>query len=236
MRPRYAPRFIQVALAAAVAVVLAGGSSTAQQAKPKVPDPGVPQITTLEGEFVRIAYNNEGFVTLGYRVANGSIGEEWMMLEMGATLRKGVQMYKLPRTALSIETPDAKKIPMATNADYLLVDLRATEQRASVVRDSINYFPPEANQGCQLNFFAASGSGARAYDDVDLQSNRACLGRVYFKVPGGIKYGQHWLNVQFPTSVVRVPFRILTKEEEKTLSKSWKDIKKQLDEALKKGK
>jgi hypothetical protein len=223
-------------VAAVVAVVLTGVSSTAQQTTPRVPDPGVAQITTLEGEFVRIAYNNEGFVTLGYRVANGSIGEEWMMLEMGTTLRKGVQTYKLTRNALSIETPDAKKIAMATNADYLNVDLRATEQRATVVRDSVNYFPPEANQGCQLNFFAASGSGRRAYDDVELNSNRACLGRVYFKIPGGIKYGQHWLNVQFPTSVVRVPFRILTKEEEKTLSKSWKDIKKQLDEALKKGK
>ena len=71
---------------------------------------------------------------------------------------------------------------------------------------------------------------------MELNANRACVGRIYFKVPGGIKYGQHWLNVKFPTSLVRVPFRILTKEEEKTLSKSWKDIKKQLDEALKKGK
>ncbi len=64
------------------------------------------------------------------------------------------------------------------------------------------------------------------------QSNRACLGRIFFKVPGGIKYGQHWLNVQFPKSLVRVPFRILTKDEEKLLDKNYKDIRKQVKDAF----
>ena len=51
--------------------------------------------------------------------------------------------------------------------------------------------------------------------------------------PGGIKYGQHWLNVKFEKSLVRVPFRILTEEEEKLLSKNYKDISKQVEEAFK---
>jgi hypothetical protein len=49
------------------------------------------------------------------------------------------------------------------------------------------------------------------WDKVELSSRRACLGRLYFQVPGGIQYGQHWLNVKFAKSVVRAPFRILTK-------------------------
>jgi hypothetical protein len=53
-------------------------------------------------------------------------------------------------------------------------------------------------------------------------------------VPDGITYGQHWLNVKFAQSVVRVPFRILTKEEDKLLDKNFKDIKKQMDDAFKK--
>ena len=73
-----------------------------------------------------------------------------------------------------------------------------------------------------------------AYDQVELSSQRACLGRLYFKVPGGITYGQHWLNVKFEKSLVRVPFRILTKDEEKLLSKNYKDISKQVEEAFKK--
>ncbi len=59
-------------------------------------------------------------------------------------------------------------------------------------------------------------------DEIELSNERACLGRLYFKIPGGITYGQHWLNVKFEKSLVRVPFRILTKEEEKILDKNYK--------------
>ena len=72
-----------------------------------------------------------------------------------------------------------------------------------------------------------------SWDEVDLSDTRACLGRVYFEVPGGITHGQHWLNVKFKDSLVRVPFRILTKEEDKLLDKHYKSIEKQVEEAFK---
>jgi hypothetical protein len=40
--------------------------------------------------------------------------------------------------------------------------------------------------------------------------------------------------VQFEKSLVRVPFRILTKDEQKLLSKNFKDIRKQVQDAFKK--
>ena len=46
-------------------------------------------------------------------------------------------------------------------------------------------------------------------------------------------YGQHCLNVKFQKSLVRVPFRMLTKEEEQFLSKNYKSIEKQVEEAFK---
>jgi hypothetical protein len=75
---------------------------------------------------------------------------------------------------------------------------------------------------------------ARAYDQVELSNTRGCVGRLFFQVPGGIAYGQHWLNVKFEKSVVRVPFRILTKDEEKLLSKNYGNIRKQVQDAFKK--
>ena len=75
-----------------------------------------------------------------------------------------------------------------------------------------------------------------AWDEVELDSSRACLGRLYFQVPNGITYGQHWLNVKFENSLVRVPFRIFTEQERKTLSKNYGDIKKQIEAAFKKKK
>ena len=58
--------------------------------------------------------------------------------------------------------------------------------------------------------------------------------RLYFHVPSGIQYGQHWLNVKFQPTLVRVPFRILTADEEKLLSKHYKSISKQVKEAFNK--
>jgi hypothetical protein len=202
--------------------------------KVQVPQPGVPQIMTLEGRYVRAAYNNEGYAILGYRVVNESVGEPWMLLEVGLSLRDGVPDYDMPRDALSLETPDGKTIPLATNMEYRAANLSALENRGKVQRDSINYFPPTADRPCRIGLFAELTQRAMAWDEVKLSNNLACLGRLFFQVPGGIKYGQHWLNVKFAKSVVRVPFRVLTKEEDKLLEKNFGDIKKQVDEAFKK--
>lgn len=213
--------------------VVAGQSQTAKPTV-QVPQAGVPQIMTLEGAYVRAAYNNEGYVILGYRIANASVGEEWLMLELGATLRSGRPFYKLTRDKVTLELPDARKLPMATNQEFNGANLMALQQRDKVMRDSINYFPPGASQACRIGFFAELGQRGQSWDEVELSDRRACLGRLFFKVPGGIKYGQHWLNVQFQSSLVRVPFRILTKDEEKLLEKNYKDIKKQVDDAFRK--
>ena len=42
------------------------------------------------------------------------------------------------------------------------------------------------------------------------------------------------MNVQLKESLVRVPFRILTAEEEKFLTKNYRDIREQVQEAFKK--
>ena len=80
----------------------------------QIPKPGVPEVMTMEGRFVRAAYNNEGYAILGYQVANRSLGEEWMLLEVGLALRDRVPDYTLLRDALSLETPDGKTLPLPT--------------------------------------------------------------------------------------------------------------------------
>ena len=49
-----------------------------------------------------------------------------------------------------------------------------------------------------------------------------------------IAYGQQWLNLKFQKSLVRMPFRILTKDEEKLLSRNDNDIRRQVQNAFKK--
>ena len=210
-----------------------GGAQTQEKPIVQIPQPGVPQIMTMEARFVRAAYNNEGYVILGYQAYNRSIGEEWMLLEVGMTVMERTPDYRLTRDALSLETPDGKTIQLATVSEHREGNPQAIQQRAKVQRDSINYFPPKASRPCAMLFFPELGARSLPYDFVDLIDDRACLGRLYFRIPGGIAYGQHWLNVKFEKSVVRVPFRILTKEEEQFVSKNYKSISKQVKEAFK---
>ena len=221
-----------VALCAPAALPVA--AQTQQPPKLQMPQPGVPEIMTMEGKFVRAAYNNEGYVILGYQVSNRSVGEEWMLLEVGMTVRDGTPAYDLKRDAISLETPDGTTLPLPTIEEHRKANTQALQNRAKVQRDSINYFPPGATRGCALTFFPDLTSRALPKDEMELSDTRACVGRLYFKVPGGIKHGQHFLNVKFEKSLLRVPFRILTEEEEKFLSKNYKDIEKQVKDAFKK--
>jgi len=206
-----------------------------EKPKVKIPESGVSQIMTMEGKFVRAAYNNEGYVILGYQLVQRSIGEQWILLEVGMTVRDRVPDYTLKRAALSLDTPDGT-VPLPSISEQRAGNTSALQAREKVQRDSINYFPPSASRACRIGFFSDLDSPAMAYDEVTLSSQRACMGRLYFHVPGGVKYGQHWLNVKFEKSLVRVPFRILTEEEEKTLSKNYKDISQQVKEAFSKPK
>ena len=211
-----------LAFAGAVAVAAMAVVTAQAQQKPKVqvqiPNPGVPQTMTIEGKFVRAAYNNEGYVIIGYQVANRSIGEEYMMIDLGTTVRDGVPAYKLTRDKIEVTLPDGKNMPLMTMEEY---------RSGQPERDrSARQGPARLDQLLPADGprrRAASGSSpqpnspAMAWDEVELSSRRGCLGRLFFKIPGGIKHGQYFLNVKFEQSLIRVPFRILTEEEEKLL-------------------
>ncbi len=222
-----------VGLAALLIPMVPVGVPTQEKPVVQIPQPGVAEILTLEGKFVRVAYNNEGYVIIGYQASNRSVGEEWMLLEVGMTVRDNVPDYRLTRDALSLEIPDGKTLPLPSISEQREGNFRAIEQRANVQRDSINYFPASAYRACGIGFFPDLGARALPQDVVDLSSDRACVGRLYFKIPGGIAYGQHWLNVKLKNSLVHVPFRILTADEEKLLSKNYKSIEKQVKDTFK---
>lgn len=216
------------------ALLTATSGPVAAQDKPKVaiPNAGVPEIMTIEGTFVRAAYNNEGYVIVGYEVSNGSVGEPWLLLDVGMTVLDRTPNYTLRREALSLTTPDGTTVPLPSIDEHRKADTRAIQNRARVQRDSINYFPPSASRACGIVFFPDLTSRAMPRDDVELSNTRACIGRLFFPVAGGIKYGQYFLNVKFEKSTIRVPFRILTQDEEKLLNKNYKDIRKQVQEAF----
>ena len=193
MKNGIGPALVLAVLVFIGASVSAGGSD---QAAHGLPQPGVPQIMTMEGKFVRAAYNNEGYVILGYQAANRSIGEEWMLLEIGVTLRETVPAFKLTRDALSIETPDGKTIPLPTVTEFRAANTSALQNRAKVQRDSINYFPPGAT-GRAASVLLRSGFSSDGVRRGRVELRPRLPRPALFPRAGRHHVGQHWLNVKF---------------------------------------
>jgi len=217
-----------VVLIALIAVAATAGPAAVQAQEAAAQEK---QKLAVEGTFIRIGYNDEGWVTMGFRTANNSVGEKWMLLEVGLTVQKGVDSYTLKRSDIALVVPGPKVVPLATQTEFQEAGyLRALNQRADVARDSINYFPPATTQGCRIAFFAnpAGSPGARiARDQVDLSSNRGCVGRLFFHIPDGVQLGVYNLDVKFANSTIRVPFKIMTKDEVKDFEEKWKEARKQ---------
>ncbi|MEE4273085.1 MAG: hypothetical protein V2I67_15535, partial [Thermoanaerobaculales bacterium] len=111
----------------------------------------------VEGTFIRVAANDEGWVTLAYRTANEAVGEEYMLLRVGLTLTDTKGTQKITRDDIKLVTPDGKILPLMTQdeAEKASGKLVMLTKRAAMDTDSVNYFPNTANRACEINFFAA---------------------------------------------------------------------------------
>ncbi|RPH50826.1 MAG: hypothetical protein EHM91_01705 [Planctomycetota bacterium] len=227
---------------AAAALSAAGIGQDGQAQRVHVPDPGVPEVTTLESLFVRAAYNAEGYAVVGYRAANSSVGDTWMLLDVGMALRNGQKAQKITRDAVSLSTPDGKKVPLPSNREYVSANPTAIEYRAYMSRDPLT-FPGETGMNVNCpgpggTFFhdfgdASSASVDPPLDGVALNPRCKWSGRLYFPVPGGIRYGQYFLDIKFDKTLIRVPFRIMTKDEQEVLRANYGSIKTQIEKASK---
>jgi hypothetical protein len=184
----------------------------------------------VPGTFVRVASTEDGWVTLGYRLANETVGEEWMLLEVVLALPQGAKRHTMKRTDIALVAPGPKVVQLATQEEYQKANyLRPLNRRSEVTRDPINYVPNNATRSRPLNFFGAPnmpGAAALGRDQVELSDNFSAAGKLYFHVPGGIQLGTHNLDVVFANSTVKVPFEIMTKEQQKEFEKKLKEARK----------
>jgi len=194
---------------------------------------------SFPGEYVRRVQNDEAVVVLGYRTANGSIGQEWLMVEVSMTVLPGHNMT-LKREDFWLTTPDGSRVDLATQEEFNKGSgaVRALDARANISRDSLNYLPKRANMPCRIGFFSDASTPARGltFTQFSMNPDSACGGRLYWIIPDGIKYGQHFLNIQLPDQVMKVPFKIMTKEdlkEAKAMVKEWEKEQKAAKKAAK---
>ena len=180
------------------------------------------------GEYVRQVINEEAVVVVGYRTANESVGQKWMLLEAGLTVLPG-HNQNIIRDAFLLETPGGSKIRLATQAEVNqnAAALRALNARADIQREPISYFPIQAQIVCWMGFFADPAHSELPFDQFGITPDQACLGRLFFQVPEGIKYGRYILHVKLVKSELAVPLHVMTKEELKQAKEEFKEFEKE---------
>ena len=165
--------------------------------------PGIDQV----GNYLLRQKGPELWTVLGYKFASQSIGDEWLILEVSFTTPTGGKAT-VDRQNVWVRTPDGTTIPVADQTlfaeDY--GRLKSTIAKADIVRDPMDYWPP-SREACAVQFFVPPGEGV-AYDSVTLNDRRACEGKLFFKVPGGIDPGRWTFGVDLEESTVRIPFTL----------------------------
>jgi len=118
----------------------------------------------------------------------------------------GGQVAKVTRENVFLRTPNGNRLPLLTQTEFneAYGSLRPTIAKADIDRDPLDYFPPD-RQPCDMQFFMTPGAGV-SFDEVVMNNRRACYGRLFFSVPGGIQPGRWVFGIDLAESEIRIPF------------------------------
>jgi hypothetical protein len=185
-----------------VAVVAAAACSSAVPTE----TPGVEQL----GQYLMRQEGSEADVVVGYKHAAQSLGDEWLLLELAITSPSG-ESAKFERDNIWVRTPAGVQVPAASQKAFgeAYGSMRNTIAQANVARDPMDYFPPN-RQACALDLFVAPGEGI-AFDQVTVNDRRACEGKLYFYIPGGVQPGRYVLGIDLQEDEIRIPFNLEAK-------------------------
>ena len=109
-------KFWSAALFTLITVAVAGvgaGVSLAEDGAGTVVRPRM----EMKGAYIRVVYNMEAWVVLGFQTANYSLGQDWMLLEVGMTLLKGEDNQDCTREEVKLLTPEGNLIALATQVE-----------------------------------------------------------------------------------------------------------------------
>lgn len=142
---------------------------------------------------------------LGYKFAASTLGDEWLLLEVALSSPVG-QSATMKRENIFVRTPDGTSIPCATQKEFneAYGSMRSKITQANVVRDPMDYWPAQ-REPCPVQLFVSPTEGV-AFDEVSVNEYRACQGKLFFYVPGGIQPGRWVFGVDFEESDIRIPF------------------------------
>lgn len=191
-----------------LSTVLLGAVVAAAACSSAVPTetPGVEQV----GQYLMRQNGSEADVVVGYKHAAQSLGDEWLLLELAISSPSG-ESAKFERENIWVRTPAGVQVPAASQKAFgeAYGSMRNTIAQANVARDPMDYFPPN-RQPCTLDLFVAPGEGV-AFDQVSVNDRRACQGKLFFYIPGGVQPGRYVLGIDLQEDEIRIPFTLEAK-------------------------
>ena len=165
-------------------------------------DPGIRQIA-------RDAVLYEGpelVAVVGYLQAQRSLGDEWLILAVELTSRRGNRAIAISRADITLRTPDGRRLTLIRQEEY-----RSNFPRLQIpVERSLRTLPLlyrfEQDRAPCGRWFFVSQPGEIAFDEVTVSSFQACSGPLLFKVRGGVQPGRWRLVIELEESRASIPF------------------------------
>jgi hypothetical protein len=188
-----------------ILTVLFGAVVAATACSSAVPTetPGVEQL----GQYLMRQKAAEADVVVGYKHAAQTLGDEWLLLELAITSPSG-ESAKFERENIWVRTPAGVQVPAASQKAFgeAYGKMRSKISQANVARDPMDYFPPN-RLPCSLDLFVTPGEGV-AFDQVTVNDRRACQGKLFFYIPGGVQPGRYVLGMDLEEDEIRIPFTL----------------------------
>ncbi len=143
---------------------------------------------------------------VGYLQAQRSLGDEWLILAVELTSRRGNKAIAFARGDITLRTPDGRRLTLIRQEEY-----RSNFPRLQIpVERSLRTLPLlyrfEQDRAPCGRWFFVSLPGEIAFDEVTVSSFQACSGPLIFKVRGGVQPGRWRLVIELEESRADIPF------------------------------
>ena len=168
--------------------------------------PGVERL----GQYILRQKGADAEVVLAYKYAALNLGNEWLLLELALSSPPG-KTARFDREGIWVRTPDGVRVPAASQKAFgeAFGGMRNQINQSNVVRDPMDYFPPN-RLPCSIQLFVAPGEGV-SFDEVTVNDRRACQGKLFFYIPGGVQPGRYVLGMETEEDEIRIPFTMEAK-------------------------
>jgi hypothetical protein len=134
------------------------------------------------------------------------LGAEHLVLEVQLGGRSTSGVLYLDRSAISLQTPDRRLLPMMTQPEFL--DDYGQLASAAMRVEFQSQGPPDTRvmeTPCVDWYFRRPTDGL-AVDHLTITPFKPCWGPLFFHVPGGVQPGRWELHIRLEESKAEIPF------------------------------